>query len=188
MTDVQVPVPEGLRRAIDHEPRRVVPVVVAISLAAAGLLIFLVTAVDLGGESSSGWWPLLNAALNAAAAVALIQGWRHVRAGRLVEHRNAMLTALGCSTLFLVGYLVHHTLHGDTPFGGHGTVRTVYLVLLASHVVLSTLGLPFVITTAWSATTARFGLHRRIARWTLPVWLYVSATGVAVALLLTFVS
>ncbi|MEO1065246.1 MAG: DUF420 domain-containing protein [Actinomycetota bacterium] len=186
MTDVRVPVPEPVRRALDVPVRRAAGVIGLASAVAIALLLWLVIGVDAGGESSSRTMPLVNAALNLGATAFLVRGWRHVRAGRLVEHRDAMLGALACSGLFLVGYLVHHTLHGDTAFGADGWLRGVYLALLGSHVLLSIVGLPAVLATAWSATTGRFTLHRRTASATLPVWLYVSATGAAVALMLRF--
>lgn len=187
MSDVHVPLPAPVRRVADVPPRQAAVGIGVASVGVVALLLWLVTSVDVGEESSSAWMPLVNATLNAAAATFLVLGWRHVRAGRIDEHRRAMLTALGCSAAFLVGYLTHHVLHGDTPFGSDGAIRTVYLALLAVHVILSTLGLPFVLATAWSATVGRTELHRRVARRTLPVWLTVSVTGVAVALLLRFV-
>ena len=91
-----------------------------------------------------------------------------------------MLLAFLFSAVFLVSYIANHALHGDTIFPGHGPVRTLYLTILASHVILSILALPLVLTTFFFSLTGRFAIHRRIARWTFPIWLYVSITGVAV--------
>lgn len=188
MTDVgvTVPLPPRVERWLDVSTRRAVTVLVAIGLVAVAALLVLVYGLDGGADGSSSALPLVNAGLNAGATVFLVQGWRMVRARRLVAHRNAMLAALACSTVFLVGYLVHHTLHGDSPFGADGPVAAVYYVLLASHVVLSTLGLPAILVTVWASVSGRFDLHTRVARITLPAWLYVSVTGVAVALMLRF--
>lgn len=180
--------PEPVRRVVDVSPRRAATVIVLASAAAVLFLVWLVVGVDAGGESTSTSMPLINAGLNLAAASFLVAGWRRVREGRIEAHRDAMIGALACSAVFLVGYIVHHMLHGDAVFGADGWIRGVYLVLLAGHVVLSVLGLPFVLSTAWSAVTGRVDLHRRIARVTLPVWLYVSVSGVGVAVLLTLFS
>ena len=95
-------------------------------------------------------------------------------------HRTSMLVAFGFSTLFLVSYIANHAIHGDTVFPGQGPVRTFYLAVLASHVILSIVALPMVLTTFFFSLTGRFAQHRRIARVTFPIWLYVSVTGVVV--------
>jgi putative membrane protein len=95
-------------------------------------------------------------------------------------HRTSMLLAFAFSSVFLVSYIVNHALHGDTIFPGHGPVRTLYLSILGSHVVLSIVALPMVLTTFFFSLTGRFAMHRRIARLTFPIWLYVSVTGVVV--------
>lgn len=91
-----------------------------------------------------------------------------------------MLTAVATSALFLASYIVYHHYQGDTPFQGQGLVRPIYFFVLVSHILLSIVGLPLVLATLFFAATNRFDKHRRIARWTLPIWLYVSVTGVAV--------
>ncbi len=129
--------------------------------------------------------PALNAALNGSAAVALVVGFSFIRARKLAEHRTAMMVAFALSTLFLLSYITHHALHGDTHYAGHGLLRTLYLGLLASHVLLSVVALPLVLTTFLLSLTGRFPQHRRLARYTFPLWLYVSVTGVVVYLMLT---
>lgn len=124
--------------------------------------------------------PTLNAALNAAATVLLVTGWQLVRSGRREAHRRAMLGALACSALFLASYLVYHFEVGSVRFPGTGTVRTVYLAILLTHTVLAAILPVLVAITVVRAFRSRFAQHRRIARWTLPIWLYVSVTGVAV--------
>jgi uncharacterized membrane protein YozB (DUF420 family) len=124
--------------------------------------------------------PGVNAALNASAAVLLGTGWLLVRRRRIAAHRRAMLGAFACSALFLVSYLVYHARVGSVRFPGTGTARTVYLAILASHTVLAAAVPVLALVTLSRALAARFDRHRRIARWTLPIWLYVSATGVVV--------
>lgn len=127
-----------------------------------------------------GEWPALNACLNAAAAVLLTTGYRLVRAGRRDAHRRAMLAAFSVSVLFLVSYLAYHAQVGSVRFGRTGVIRTVYLSILVSHSILAA-AVPVLATlTLWRALRGRFDAHRRLARWTLPIWLYVSVTGVVV--------
>jgi len=124
--------------------------------------------------------PTLNAALNATATVLLITGWRLVRSGRREAHRRVMIGALACSALFLASYLVYHFEVGSVRFPGTGTVRSVYLAILLTHTVLAAILPVLVAITVVRAFRDRFAQHRRIARWTLPIWLYVSVTGVVV--------
>jgi uncharacterized membrane protein YozB (DUF420 family) len=124
--------------------------------------------------------PTLNAALNAAATVLLVTGWRLVRSGRREAHRRVMIGALACSALFLASYLVYHFEVGSVRFPGIGTVRTVYLAILLTHTVLAAILPVLVAITVVRAFRNRFAQHRLIARWTLPIWLYVSVTGVVV--------
>jgi uncharacterized membrane protein YozB (DUF420 family) len=124
--------------------------------------------------------PSLNAALNATSAVLLVVGWILVRQRRLEAHRRAMLSAFGCSIVFLVSYLVYHFQVGSVKFQGTGTVRTVYFAILLTHTVLAA-AVPFLaVITLSRALARRFDRHKQIARWTLPIWLYVSVTGVVV--------
>lgn len=128
--------------------------------------------------------PSLNAALNTASAVLLLVGYRGVRGGDVRTHRRCMLAAFAVSALFLVSYLVYHYQVGSVRFTGTGWVRPVYFSVLVSHIVLAALILPMALLTLSRALRGHFEAHRRIARWTLPIWLYVSVTGVAVYLML----
>lgn len=128
--------------------------------------------------------PTVNAALNATSAVLLVLGFRAIRAGNMARHRALMLAALASSVLFLAGYLTRIALTGTHAFPGTGAFRTAYLAVLASHTVLAALAAPLILRTLFLAWRARFSGHRRIARVTLPVWLYVSVTGVAVYVML----
>ena len=124
--------------------------------------------------------PTVNAVLNATCAALLVTGWLLIRSGRRDAHQKAMTTALLCSALFLVSYLVYHARVGSVRFAGTGTVRTAYLAILLTHTVLAAAALPLALTAFVLARRGRFERHRRLARWTLPVWLYVSVTGVVV--------
>ena len=124
--------------------------------------------------------PALNATLNATAALLLIAAYVLIRRRRFAAHRNVMIAALVCSALFLTSYLVYHAHIGSKHFPGTGTARTVYFVILITHTLLAAT-VPFLAgITVWRAGHRRYALHRRIARWTLPIWLYVSVTGVVV--------
>jgi putative membrane protein len=123
--------------------------------------------------------PTVNAALNSLAAVLLVIGYVLIRQRRWQAHRNVMLAAVACSVLFLTSYLIYHAQVGSVRFPGTGTVRTVYLTILLTHTVLAAT-VPFLaVITLWRAFRQR-ERHARIARWTLPIWLYVSVTGVVV--------
>jgi putative membrane protein len=128
--------------------------------------------------------PSVNAALNGAAFVLLLLGWRAIRRGDRARHRALMLSALGCSALFLAGYLTRVALTGTHRFPGGGALRIAYLAVLGSHTVLAVVCLPLVLRTLWLALHERFDEHRRIARFTFPIWAYVSVTGVTVYVVL----
>ena len=128
--------------------------------------------------------PAVNACLNAASSVLLFVGWRFIRRGRTAAHRACMLAAFALSTLFLVGYVVHHARVGSVRFSGAGALRAVYLSILVPHVLFAAALVPLALTTIRRGWTARYDAHKRIARWTLPVWLYVSVSGVAVYVML----
>jgi len=124
--------------------------------------------------------PHANAFLNATAAVLLVTGYRLIRQGRRAAHQRVMTAAFAVSSLFLVSYLVYHFQVGSVPFPGTGPIRTIYLTVLATHSVLAAAVPILAIITFYRAWKGRFERHRRIARWTLPIWLYVSVTGVVV--------
>lgn len=124
--------------------------------------------------------PTLNAILNASSAVCLLVGWCLIRSGRREGHRRAMLAALACSAVFLASYLVYHAQVGSVRFTGEGPVRTVYFSILVSHTVLAVVIVPLVLLTLTRALRGRFSAHRRVARLTLPLWAWVSLSGVLV--------
>ena len=128
--------------------------------------------------------PALNATLNATSAVLLTTGWILIRRGRIAQHRAVMIAAVCTSALFLISYLVYHAQVGSVPFTKQGPIRAVYFTILLTHTVLAATIVPLVLVTLTRALRARYERHRRIARWTMPIWLYVSVTGVIVYLML----
>jgi uncharacterized membrane protein YozB (DUF420 family) len=128
--------------------------------------------------------PHLNATLNATSAVLLFTGLYFIRRGRVTAHLRCMTAALVVSLVFLVSYLVYHAEHGTTRFAGQGFVRPVYFTILLTHTVLAAVIVPLIIITLRRAWRGDFTRHRRIARWTFPLWAYVSVTGVVVYLML----
>jgi uncharacterized membrane protein YozB (DUF420 family) len=128
--------------------------------------------------------PALNATLNLTSAVLLVIGWRLIKRRRIQAHRRTMLAAFTSSTLFLISYVVYHAQVGSKPFPGTGIARTIYFSILIPHVVLAAVILPLALVTLRRGLARRDVAHRRIARITLPLWLFVSVTGVIVYLML----
>ena len=170
-------------------PLSVVAAILAVSLAASLMLFWLVYVhppSDVTGTHLL-FLPALNALLNGLSAVALTVGFLFIRAKNIAAHRASMFTAFIFSTLFLVSYITNHALHGDMHFHGEGAVRPFYFTLLISHIGLSMIALPLILVTFFLSLTGRFPIHKRVARWTFPIWLYVSVTGVIVyAMLASF--
>ncbi len=164
-------------------PLNAIAGIVAVSLTASAFLCWLVYFHHPSDATNThlAFLPALNALLNGLCTIALLIGYRYIRRGALIEHRNSMFTAFFFSTLFLVSYITNHALHGDARFPGHGTARFVYLwILLTPHILASMVALPLVLITFFLSLTGRFPLHRRVARYTFPLWLYVSVSGVIV--------
>lgn len=128
--------------------------------------------------------PALNATLNAISTVLLLTGYVFIRRGQWRRHRACMIAALVMSALFLTSYVIYHLQVGSVPFTKTGWIRTVYFAVLIPHVILAAAITPMVLVTVSRALSSRFDKHRAIARWTLPLWLYVSVTGVIVYLML----
>jgi uncharacterized membrane protein YozB (DUF420 family) len=128
--------------------------------------------------------PALNATLNATSAILLTIGWILIRRGRWRQHRAFMIAAFCTSVLFLMSYLTYHAHIGSKHFPGQGTIRIVYFTILLTHTVLAAVIVPLILITLSRALSSRFDRHRAIARWTLPLWMYVSITGVVVYLML----
>lgn len=128
--------------------------------------------------------PHLNAALNATAAVLLFTGWRYVKAGYVTKHRRCMIAACITSALFFVSYITYHAQAGSKPFPGTGLLRTTYFAILIPHVLLAATVVPLALITLRRGLRRDDARHRRIAKWTFPIWMFVSVTGVIVYLML----
>lgn len=153
--------------------------ILLVSAAATTFLFWLIYIHPAAGSSAQyAFLPGLDALLNGLSATALLIGFTFIRARHIAAHRASMITAFVFSTLFLVGYILHHALHGDVRYPAHADFRTFYLCLLASHIVLAVVALPLVLVTFFFSLSGRFAQHRKVARWTFPLWLYVSVTGV----------
>lgn len=176
VTHVQVP---AFRRISNAQA---MAVVLALS---AGVLAFLVWLVYFKPRAGHGGQvlaalPAVNAALNSLSAMFLVAGFIAIRNRQFVRHMQLMFAALTTSALFFVCYVVYHNAHGDTLFAGAGIARPIYFSILISHIVLSAVVVPMILMTFYLSLAGKYLLHRRLARYTLPVWLYVSVTGVAV--------
>ena len=128
--------------------------------------------------------PALNALLNSTSAVLLIFGYRAIRQRDFSQHMKFNLTAFITSTLFLISYVIYHNFHGSTPFTGEGIIRPVYFFILISHIILSAVVMPMILTSFYLAFSGKLQLHRKVSKITLPVWLYVSVTGVVIFFML----
>ena len=129
-------------------------------------------------------WPAINALLNFTSAVCLINGYLSIKRGRKEIHRRFMLAAFSCSVIFLLSYLAYHYQVGSVKFSGQGLARRIYIGILLTHTVLAALTAPLALATLRPALAGRFDLHRKRARVTFPIWIYVSVTGVVVYLML----
>lgn len=141
--------------------------------------------VPVGGAFDIHIFAKINAIINSIVSVLLIAGFVSVRQKKYALHRNIMLTAIVLSVVFLVSYICHHLFAGDTKFGGVGAIRYFYFTILITHIFLAAIILPFILFTAYRASIAEYSRHKRLARLTWPVWLYVSVTGVLVYLMIS---
>lgn len=167
-------------------PSRALAVILAVSGGAVAFLIWLIYYKGGSDYRSAllGSLPALNALLNFCSTVLLLLAYRAVRRRRYRSHMRYNLTAFLTSALFLVSYMIYHNYHGHTPFPGEGWIRPVYFFILVSHIILSAVVMPMILTSFYLAFSGRLKWHRKISRFTLPVWLYVSVTGVLIFFLL----
>jgi putative membrane protein len=180
------PIPLQLGALERTSPKKATFVILAVSLAALLLLVGVIYGHGRATDAPAwvSWLPALNATLNGTSAVFLVLAYLAILRRDVVAHSRRILVSLAASTLFLVSYIVYHSVHGDTHFGGEGLVRPLYFFVLISHVGLSAVALPLVFMTLFLSLSGRFPRHKKIARYTLPIWLYVSVTGVLVFALL----
>ena len=172
-------------RAGARTPVAVIAAIVVVSAAASVLICWLVyfhAPTDVGRAHLRSL-PLVNAVLNGLATIALLIGWSYIVQRKVKQHRASMFSAFFFSSIFLVSYLANFTLHGETKFNRLSAWWPFYWKLLASHIFLSIVALPIILITFFLSLTGRFSAHKRLARYTLPIWLYVSVTGVIVYLM-----
>lgn len=167
----------------DRSARLLILTVSFVIFAAIAILSRVKLEVDLGFDVHV--FAKINAVINSMVSVLLISAFVAVRRKQYIAHRNLMYGAIILSVVFLVSYIAHHLLAGDTTFGGEGTIRYVYFVILITHIFLAAIILPFILFTAYRALTGEFGKHTKLARYTFPLWLYVSITGVLVYILIS---
>ena len=153
-----------------------------LSVAVPLLVTFLLFVPQTGklGDVDVTFLPKLHAMLNSLTAIALVLGFSFIRKGNIRYHRFAMVTAIVLSAFFLISYVTYHYQAPPTRFGGEGTIRGIYYFVLLTHIVLAAVIVPLVLLSVYFAISDQFDRHRRIARWTLPIWLYVAITGVVV--------
>lgn len=166
--------------------RNALVIILGLSLLILGFLFWLIYFRE-GAENTPTWiydLPALNSLFNTISACCVVAGIVCIKTGRRKGHILSMIGALAASALFLVSYIVYHHYAGNTPFPKDEPIRPYYLFILASHIILSGLVVPLILSTVWFALTKQFQRHRKVARWTYPIWLYVSVTGVVVFFML----
>lgn len=165
---------------------KAIGVILLVSGLAFLFLIYLLYFQETAGSTAS--WvenlPALNALLNSVSTVLIVAGYVAIRQKKYIRHMQLMLTAFVTSSLFLISYLLYHHYVGHTPFPGEGFIRPVYFTILISHIILSAFVVPLVLTSYYFAFSGKFKTHRKVSRWTFPVWLYVSVTGVMIFFIL----
>jgi putative membrane protein len=182
--DTQKPVTIDLLKDISLS--KAIAVILLISAVAFGFLIWLIYYKG-GSDYSSNLimsLPALNALLNSASTVLLLFGYQAIRQRDFSRHMKFNLTAFVTSSLFLISYVIYHNFHGSTSFTGEGLIRPVYFFVLISHIILSALVVPMILTSFYLAFAGKLKLHRKVSKVTFPVWLYVSVTGVVIFFML----
>lgn len=167
----------------DKQARLLILTVSFVVFAAVVILSRVQLKVDLG--FSVHVFAAINAVINSCVSLLLIAALVAIKNKNYVAHKNMMLTAMVLSILFLVSYIAHHLLSGDTKFGGEGAIRYVYFIILITHIFLAAIILPFILYTAYRSLTGEFEKHKKLAKYTWPLWLYVSITGVVVYLMIS---
>lgn len=164
------------------ETKVALPAILAVSLLAVLFLFWLIyfQEAQLTEAAWINYLPYVNASLNGTSALCLILGFRAIKQGNKQSHMRLMRLAFVASSLFLVSYIIYHHFHGDTRFLATGLIRPIYFFTLISHIGLSIVALPMVFTTFYFALTRQFERHKALAKWTYPIWLYVSITGVLI--------
>jgi putative membrane protein len=184
------PIPYQLEALKTTSAKRATIVILAVSAAAFLLLVGIIYGHGRAAEVPTwvSWLPALNATLNGTSAVFLVLAYRAIRRRDIKTHARRILVSVGASALFLASYITYHAVHGDTKFVGQGIVRPIYFFILVSHVLLSAVALPLVFFSLFFSLSARFPRHKAVSRYTFPIWLYVSVTGVLVFAMLRLYS
>lgn len=167
----------------DKQARLLILTVSFVVFAAVVILSRIQLKVDLGFNIHV--FALINAVINSCVSILLIAAFAAVKQKKYERHKKLMLVAIVLSVLFLVSYIAHHLLAGDTKFGGEGAIRYIYFFILITHIFLAAVILPFILFTAYRSLTGEYAKHKKLARYTWPLWLYVSITGVVVYLLIS---
>lgn len=167
----------------DKQARLLIFTVSFVVFAAVAVLSRVKLEVDLGFDIHI--FALINAVINSAVSLLLIWALIAVKGKNYLLHKKLMLTAIILSVLFLVSYIAHHLLAGDTVYGGEGNIRYFYYFILITHIILAAIILPFILFTAYRSLTGEYDKHKKLARYTWPLWLYVSVTGVLVYLMIS---
>lgn len=185
MTD-DLNLPESIEAFKKINTKRAISIIIGVSVVA---LLFLVWLIYFKAPATSeiSWvknLSAINATLNTFSTIFLLLGFREIKRRNFAKHMNYMISAFVTSSLFLVSYVIYHHFVGDTSFEGEGFIRPVYFFILISHIVLSAFVVPLVLTSFFFAFSGKFKTHRKVSKWTFPIWLYVSVTGVLVFILL----
>ena len=179
-----------MQQDLNSEKKSIISIV-SLSVAVFAFLVWWIYAKQTGQTQNQGlveFLPYLNSFLNAATSVLLVAGFAAIKKGNKELHRNIMLGAGSLSATFLISYLLYHHYHGDTKFIAEGFVRTAYFAILISHVLLSMVQVPLILFTFYLAFKQKWSLHKKVARVTFPIWLYVSVTGVIIFIFLKFLN
>lgn len=178
--------PEGIKIFDQISARKAIGIILGVSVLA---LLFLVWLIYIKNPAATELpWiknlSILNATFNSFSTLFLILGFREIKRRNFARHMNFMISAFISSALFLVSYIIYHHFAGDTPFEGEGIIRPIYFFVLISHIILSAFVVPLVLTSFFFAFSGKFETHRKVSKFTFPIWLYVSVTGVLVFILL----
>jgi putative membrane protein len=173
-----------MKATLSRSDKTIVPIIIGLSVIVPIVVVVLMnlpTRYDLLGLEV-GSFPFFHALINGMTAILLLLGYTFIKQDRKIAHRNVMITAFGLSTLFLVSYVISKISNEPVPYGGEGALRYIYFFILITHIALSAIIIPLVLFTMYRGLTGEYTKHKKIARWTFPIWLYVAITGVLVYL------
>lgn len=173
-----------MKASLSKSDKTIIPIIIGLSIVVPIVVIVLMnlpTRYDILGLEV-GSFPFFHALINGMTAILLLLGFLFIKSGKKIAHRNVMITAFGLSALFLVSYVISKISNEPVPYGGEGSIRYVYFFILITHIVLSGIIIPLVLFTMYRGLTGEYQKHKKIARWTFPIWMYVAITGVLVYL------